>query len=205
MMKQLVEKWGKKKCIMIGIIALLVIVATVLAIVFFVNRNEPKTVSVKSDAGYTKLIENESIKYGDVEKALKDFQKSEEGSYTVFTKGNESVKVKSDAAGAVTYIAYNNALGDDEQVKLKGFNESMIHIGDKEEDVLKLLAKYDFIYHLKSTNKNGQALHIYYYGWTSSEAALELVFIDGELTYYTINADELAAKSDAPDLRDIQQ
>ena len=202
-MKQLVEKWGKKKCIIIGIVALLLIAAVVLAVIFLTGNNEPKTVTVKSDAGYTKLIENESIKYSDVEKSLKDFQKSEQGSYTVFTKGSESVKVKSDAAGNVTYITYNNALSDKEQVKLKGFNESMIHIGDKEAEVLKLLAKYDFIYHLKSTNKNGQALHIYYYGWTSSEAALELVFIDGELTYYTINADELAAKSDAPDLKDI--
>ena len=202
-MKQLVEKWGKKKCIIIGIVALLLIAAVVLAVIFLAGNNEPKTVTVKSDAGYTKLIENESIKYSDVEKSLKDFQKSEQGSYTVFSKGNESVKVKSDAAGNVTYITYNNALSDNEQVKLKGFNESMIHIGDKEAEVLKLLAKYDFIYHLKSTNKNGQALHIYYYGWTSSEAALELVFIDGELTYYTINADELAAKSDAPDLKDI--
>ena len=59
------------------------------------------------------------------------------------------MKVKSDAAGNVTYITYNNALSDNEQVKLKGFNESMIHIGDKEAEVLKLLAKYDFIYHLK--------------------------------------------------------
>ncbi len=202
-MKQLVEKWGKKKCMIIGIVALLLIAAVVLAVIFLAGNNEPKTVTVKSDAGYTKLIENESIKYSDVEKSLKDFQKSEQGSYTVFSKGNESVKVKSDAAGNVTYITYNNALSDNEQVKLKGFNESMIHIGDKEAEVLKLLAKYDFIYHLKSTNKNGQALHIYYYGWTSSEAALELVFIDGELTYYTINADELAAKSDAPDLKDI--
>ena len=202
-MKQLVEKWGKKKCMIIGIVALLLIAAVVLAVIFLAGNNEPKTVTVKSDAGYTKLIENESIKYSDVEKSLKDFQKSDQGSYTVFSKGNESVKVKSDAAGNVTYITYNNALSDNEQVKLKGFNESMIHIGDKEAEVLKLLAKYDFIYHLKSTNKNGQALHIYYYGWTSSEAALELVFIDGELTYYTINADELAAKSDAPDLKDI--
>lgn len=202
-MKQLVEKWGKKKCIFIGIVALVLIAAVVLAVIFLAGNNEPKIVTVKSDVGYTKLIENESIKYSDVEKSLKDFQKSEQGSYTVFSKGNESVKVKSDAAGNVTYITYNNALSDNEQVKLKGFNESMIHIGDKEADVLKLLAKYDFIYHLKSTNKNGQALHIYYYGWTSSEAALELVFIDGELTYYTINADELAAKSDAPDLKDI--
>ena len=202
-MKQLVEKWGKKKCIIIGIVALVLIAAVVLAVIFLTGSNEPKIVTVKSDAGYTKLIENESIKYSDVEKSLKDFQKSEQGSYTVFSKGNESVKVKSDAAGNVTYITYNNALSDNEQVKLKGFNESMIHIGDKEAEVLKLLAKYDFIYHLKSTNKNGQALHIYYYGWTSSEAALELVFIDGELTYYTINADELAAKSDAPDLKDI--
>ena len=202
-MKQLVEKWGKKKCMIIGIVALVLIAAVVLAVIFLTGSNEPKIVTVKSDAGYTKLIENESIKYSDVEKSLKDFQKSEQGSYTVFSKGNESVKVKSDAAGNVTYITYNNALSDNEQVKLKGFNESMIHIGDKEVEVLKLLAKYDFIYHLKSTNKNGQALHIYYYGWTSSEAALELVFIDGELTYYTINADELAAKSDAPDLKDI--
>lgn len=202
-MKQLVEKWGKKKCMIIGIVALVLIAAVVLAVIFLAGNNEPKIVTVKSDAGYTKLIENESIKYSDVEKSLKDFQKSEQGSYTVFSKGNESVKVKSDAAGNVTYITYNNALSDNEQVKLKGFNESMIHIGDKEVEVLKLLAKYDFIYHLKSTNKNGQALHIYYYGWTSSEAALELVFIDGELTYYTINADELAAKSDAPDLKDI--
>lgn len=202
-MKQLVEKWGKKKCMIIGIVALVLIAAVVLAVIFLTGSNEPKIVTVKSDAGYTKLIENESIKYSDVEKSLKDFQKSEQGSYTVFSKGNESVKVKSDAAGNVTYITYNNALSDNEQVKLKGFNESMIHIGDKEAEVLKLLAKYDFIYHLKSTNKNGQALHIYYYGWTSSEAALELVFIDGELTYYTINADELAAKSDAPDLKDI--
>ncbi len=202
-MKQLVEKWGKKKCMIIGIVALVLIAAVVLAVIFLAGNNEPKIVTVKSDAGYTKLIENESIKYSDVEKSLKDFQKSEQGSYTVFSKGNESVKVKSDAAGNVTYITYNNALSDNEQVKLKGFNESMIHIGDKEAEVLKLLAKYDFIYHLKSTNKNGQALHIYYYGWTSSEAALELVFIDGELTYYTINADELAAKSDAPDLKDI--
>ena len=202
-MKQLVEKWGKKKCMIIGIVALVLIAAVVLAVILLAGNNEPKIVTVKSDAGYTKLIENESIKYSDVEKSLKDFQKSEQGSYTVFSKGNESVKVKSDAAGNVTYITYNNALSDNEQVKLKGFNESMIHIGDKEVEVLKLLAKYDFIYHLKSTNKNGQALHIYYYGWTSSEAALELVFIDGELTYYTINADELAAKSDAPDLKDI--
>lgn len=202
-MKQLVEKWGKKKCMIIGIVALVLIAAVVLAVIFLAGNNEPKIVTVKSDAGYTKLIENESIKYSDVEKSLKDFQKSEQGSYTVFSKGDESVKVKSDAAGNVTYITYNNALSDNEQVKLKGFNESMIHIGDKEAEVLKLLAKYDFIYHLKSTNKNGQALHIYYYGWTSSEAALELVFIDGELTYYTINADELAAKSDAPDLKDI--
>ena len=202
-MKQLVEKWGKKKCMIIGIVALVLIAAVVLAVIFLAGNNEPKIVTVKSDAGYTKLIENESIKYSDVEKSLKDFQKSEQGSYTVFSKGDESVKVKSDAAGNVTYITYNNALSDNEQVKLKGFNESMIHIGDKEVEVLKLLAKYDFIYHLKSTNKNGQALHIYYYGWTSSEAALELVFIDGELTYYTINADELAAKSDAPDLKDI--
>ena len=202
-MKQLVEKWGKKKCMIIGIVALVLIAAVVLAVIFLAGNNEPKVVTVKSDAGYTKLIENESIKYSDVEKSLKDFQKSEQGSYTVFSKGNESVKVKSDAAGNVTYITYNNALSDNEQVKLKGFNESMIHIGDKEAEVLKLLAKYDFIYHLKSTNKNGQALHIYYYGWTSSEAALELVFIDGKLTYYTINADELAAKSDAPDLKDI--
>lgn len=202
-MKQLVEKWGKKKCMIIGIVALVLIAAVVLAVIFLAGNNEPKIVTVKSDAGYTKLIENESIKYSDVEKSLKDFQKSEQGSYTVFSKGNESVKVKSDAAGNVTYITYNNALSDNEQVKLKGFNESMIHIGDKEAEVLKLLAKYDFIYHLKSTNKNGQALHIYYYGWTSSEAALELVFIDGELTYYTINADELAAKSDAPDLKNI--
>ena len=202
-MKQLVEKWGKKKCMIIGIVALVLIAAVVLAVIFLTGSNEPKIVTVKSDAGYTKLIENESIKYSDVEKSLKDFQKSEQGSYTVFSKGDESVKVKSDAAGNVTYITYNNALSDNEQVKLKGFNESMIHIGDKEAEVLKLLAKYDFIYHLKSTNKNGQALHIYYYGWTSSEAALELVFIDGELTYYTINADELAAKSDAPDLKDI--
>ena len=202
-MKRLVEKWGKKKCMIIGIVALVLIAAVVLAVIFLTGSNEPKIVTVKSDAGYTKLIENESIKYSDVEKSLKDFQKSEQGSYTVFSKGNESVKVKSDAAGNVTYITYNNALSDNEQVKLKGFNESMIHIGDKEVEVLKLLAKYDFIYHLKSTNKNGQALHIYYYGWTSSEAALELVFIDGDLTYYTINADELAAKSDAPDLKDI--
>ena len=202
-MKQLVEKWGKKKCMIIGIVALLLIAAVVLAVIFLAGNNEPKTVTVKSDAGYTKLIENESIKYSDVEKSLKDFQKSDQGSYTVFSKGNESVKVKCDAASNVTYITYNNALSDNEQVKLKGFNESMIHIGDKEAEVLKLLAKYDFIYHLKSTNKNGRALHIYYYGWTSSEAALELVFIDGELTYYTINADELAAKSDAPDLKDI--
>ena len=202
-MKQLVEKWGKKKCMIIGIVALVLIAAVVLAVIFLAGNNEPKIVTVKSDAGYTKLIENESIKYSDVEKSLKDFQKSEQGSYTVFSKGDESVKVKSDAAGNVTYITYNNALSDNEQVKLKGFNESMMHIGDKEAEVLKLLAKYDFIYHLKSTNKNGQALHIYYYGWTSSEAALELVFIDGELTYYTINADELAAKSDAPDLKDI--
>lgn len=203
-MKQLVEKWGKKKCIIIGVIALVLIAAVVFAVIFLVNRNEPKTVTVKADENYAQLIEKPSAKLSDVEKSLKGYQKTEEGSYTVFTKGNESVKVKTDAAGTVTYIAYNNALSDDEQVKLKGFNESMIHIGDKEADVLKLLAKYDFIYHLKSTNKSGQKLHIYYYGWTSSEAALELVFIDGKLTYYTINADELAAKSDAPDIKDIK-
>ena len=203
-MKQLVEKWGKKKCIIIGVIALVLIVAVVFAVIFLVNRNEPKTVTVKADENYAQLIEKPSAKLSDVEKSLKGYQKTEEGSYTVFTKGSESVKVKTDAAGNVTYIAYNNALSDDEQVKLKGFNESMIHIGDKEADVLKLLAKYDFIYHLKSTNKSGQKLHIYYYGWTSSEAALELVFIDGKLTYYTINADELAAKSDAPDIKDIK-
>ena len=65
-MKQLVEKWGKKKCMIIGIVALLLIAAVVLAVIFLAGNNEPKTVTVKSDAGYTKLIENESIKYSDV-------------------------------------------------------------------------------------------------------------------------------------------
>ena len=202
-MAEQMKKAGKKKFIIIGIVAIAIIALGITLICVF-SSNELKTVEVKTDTGYTKTLKKDDSTLKEVESALQGYTKSEDGSYTVFSKGKETVKVKTGADGKVNYISYNNELPNDVQVKVKGFNESMIKIGDNEKDVQKIMEPYDFIYHLKTSNKKGQQLHIYYYGWTGSEAALELVFIDGKLTYYTIHSDELAAKSEAPDIKDIK-
>ncbi|MBQ3432299.1 MAG: hypothetical protein IJG23_05885 [Clostridia bacterium] len=202
-MKALMEKIGKKKLIIIACVAIVLVIAA-LVLFFVFQKSELKSVSAPVDENYSALIEKSELTMGDLEKSLKDYTKKEDGASTVFTKGDEVVKAKADSNGTITYISYNNYLPDDVQVKLKGFNESMIEIGQDEESVLKLLEKYDYVYNLKTANKGGQVLHIYYYGWTGSEAALELVFTDGKLTFYTINSDDIAEKSEAPDVEDIK-
>ena len=202
-MKQFFEKNKAKKIILLCAGAAAVIAACVLLIVFLGKSNAPKTVVNQVDTHYSELAKKESISKTDVEKALKDYAKLEEPESVTYTKGNESVVVKYDAQGNVTYLCYKNNLSSEEQVQLHDFNESMIQIGDKKEDVLDLLKQDQYIYQLKSLNDKAQKLEIYYYGWTSKEAILELVFTDDVLTYYTINSQSIAAKSNAPDIEDF--
>lgn len=196
-MKKFFKKIGIKK-IIIAAAVLLVVVAAVVAFIIFGGKKNVKTVEVKVDQNYSEIIKKNDATFDQVDKSLKDFAKTQNGDETIYIKGSETIRVRADENGNVTYISYNNNLGDDVQVKLKDFNESMIKIGDSESDVLALLEKYDYIYNLKTINDEGKALHIYYYGWTSEKAILELVFTDGKLTYYTVNSQDIAAKSDVP-------
>ncbi|MBR0414157.1 MAG: hypothetical protein IJI67_03700 [Clostridia bacterium] len=201
-MKEFIQKIGKKKLIIIGAVALAVIAAAVVLVIVFSNRGL-KTVENVVDQNYLKVAEKTDAAVGDFDKALGEFEKSESADETIYTKGDETVKIKTDANGKVIYLSYNKELSDDVQVKIGKFNESMIKIGDSREAVLKSFANQDYTYYLKTTNKEGKDLQIYYYGWTGTEAAVEFVFTDGKLTYYTINSDDYAAKSDAPDVEDI--
>ncbi|MBQ6381213.1 MAG: hypothetical protein IJJ41_06420 [Clostridia bacterium] len=202
-MKQLIEKYGKKKIIVCAIVAIVVIALAVTACIMLFGKHELKTIENKVDESYSQVVEKKDAAADDFDKALIDYEKSENGNEIVYTKGTETVKIKKDKAGKITYLSYTNNLPDDVQVKVKDFNESMIKIGDKEADVLKLLNKNEFVYQLKTKNEKEEDLHIYYYGWTGKEAALELVFHAGKLSYYAIHSDELAAKSDAPNVDNI--
>ena len=201
-MKEFIQKIGKKKLIIIGAVALAVIAAAVVLVIVFCNKGL-KTVENVVDQNYLKVAEKTDAAVGDFDKALGEFEKNESADETIYTKGDETVKIKTDANGKVTYLSYNKELSDDVQVKIGKFNESMIKIGDSREAVLKSFSNQDYTYYLKTTNKEGKDLQIYYYGWTGTEAAVEFVFTDGKLTYYTINSDDYAAKSDAPDVEDI--
>ena len=188
-----------KKQLGLIISAVLVIIIAVVLVVFFVGKDEPKTVVSKVDKNYSEIIKKENVSLTDLDKAFKDYSKEQKGKEIVYTKDNETGVVKTDENGAVTYLSYNKSMSEDEQIKLKDFNESMIKIGDSEDKVLKLLEGDSYIYNLKTINDEGQKLHIYYFGWTSKEAVLELVFTDSKLTYYTLNSQDIASKSNAPD------
>ena len=189
-------KISKKKIIIIAVAAALLVAAVVLIIVFLPKNNAQKTVVAKVDHSYSELAKKESLSLSEAEKSLKDYAKTQTEDGFVYTKGKETVHIKTDAKGNVVYISYNNALTQEEKAEITDFNESMIQIGDEESAVLALLEKDAYVYNLKTINDEGKKLHIYYYGWTGSEAILELVFTDGKLSYYTLNSDEIANKSD---------
>ena len=203
-MKEKINQIGKKKLIAV-IVAVVAVIALAVVLILVFSNKEPKTIQNEIDANYVQLVDNKDATASDIDKALSEYEKTEKSDVTVYTKGNETVKVKTDKEGNITYLCYNNQLADDVQVKLDSFNESKLKIGDKMADVLSLLKNDKYIYHLRTTNEEGQALEIYYYGWTSKEAVLELVFTDGKLTYYTINNGDLAVQSDAPDVKDLRK
>ena len=198
-----VEKIGKKKLIIIcSVIGAVLIAAAGIGIYFAVRG--PKNIEIERNESYTQLEQKEDLALNEVEASLEGYTKEEDGAFTVFTKGNESVKVKVNDKGEITYMSYNMELDDSVQSKIDDFSEDSIKYGDKESDVLKLLSDYNYIYNLKAETKDGHQIHIYHYGWTSQNAMLELNFTDGVLVYYTINSSSIAAKSNAPDVDDLQ-
>ena len=190
---------NKKKLTIIIAVVLVAIIAAVLVALFF-TKDKPKAIVNKVDKSYSEILKKENLSLADLDKSLKDYSKEQKNDEIVYTKDNETVIVKTDENGNIVYLSYNKALSDDEQINIKSFNESMIKIGDNEQDVLKLLEEDSYIYNLNTINDEGKKLHIYYFGWTSKEAILELVFTDSKLTYYTLNSQDIASKSDAPDV-----
>ena len=196
-------KFGKKKVAVAAVILVLVLAAAVTALVLFGGKTA-KTVQVTVDRNYSEVLKKDNPSAEEIDKALKAYAKEQTSEETVYTKGDETVRVRTDADGNVNYISYNRELGENEQVKLSKFNESMIKIGQSEEEVLSLLSNDNYIYNVKTVNDAGKPLHIFYYGWNNNQAILELVFTDAKLTYYTINSQDLATKSQAPDVDDIK-
>ena len=148
-MKALVEKIGKKRLIWICA-ALVIAVVAVIAVLLIVKGGEPKTITVSADESYAKVAQKEDLSFDELKKSLEGYSESKENNTTVFTKGNETVKVKTNQKGDITFMSYQNALSDDVQVKVRDFNESMIKIGDDEQAVLNMLGQQDYIYCLKT-------------------------------------------------------
>ena len=199
-MKNFLSKLGKTKIALISV-AVIVLIAAVLLFIFI--KPAKKSVQINKSEGYSKIIDKEDLNIADVEKSLSDYNVSEAEAENekIFAKDDVTIHIKADKNGKVTYMSYKQELGSDVVSNIGSFNESMIKIGDKEEQVLSKLSKYNYIYNLKTTNEDGKPLHIYYYGWTSEKAILELVFTDGVLTYYTINSNEVAKEVSAPEVK----
>lgn len=197
-MKNIFSKLGKTKIALISV-AVIVLIAVVLLFIFV--KPAKKSVHINKAAGYADILKKEDLDIAAAEKSLSDYEVSEAEGEKIFTKDDVTIHIKSDPNGKVTYLSYKQNLGSDVVSNIDSFNESMIKIGDKEDKVLSTLSKYNYIYNLQTTNEDGKPLHIYYYGWTSEKAILELVFTDGVLTYYTINSSDVAKDVSAPEVK----
>lgn len=199
-MNKLIDKFGKKKTIIFAV-SLFVILAAAIVIICFLAGSGQKNVSVEKSEGYASVAAQSSLTEAEVDKKLSGYTKTESAGSATYTKDKEKIQIKTDSNGKVIYKSYEKEMGDNEQAKIGNFNESKIKIGMEEKKVLALLSKYNYVYNLIATDSAGKPLHIFYYGWTGSKAALELVFTAGKLTYYTINSADLAHEVEPPEVK----
>jgi hypothetical protein len=181
-------KFEKEKIILATICIVVIALATTITVISVTKseNNRANTIEITQSKDYSTDMTDKS----DVESRLSDYTKTtDDNGYITYTKDNITIEVSYDNNGKIKYSRYENNLPSDTYSKVKNFDDSMIDIGMKKDDVLDILKGNNYIYHLLATNDDGNEVEIYRYGWNGEKELVSLTFINGELNNYSINSE----------------